>query len=63
MSIWKRIKRGFCEIWESMGEIPNCPACHGTGEPTGRWKCLAQQVYWKGQVVTVCHNCEGRGKV
>ena len=46
--------------WNS---VPNCPACHGTGEPTGKYKHWANQVYWKGRLVNVCHNCDGSGKV
>ena len=50
-------------IWKSLDIVPNCPACHGTGEPTGQWVNWADSVWWKGQIEKVCHNCRGKGKV
>ena len=55
---WQEFKRS----WRT-GEPMRCPACHGSGEPTGRYRAWAETVYWKGRPHSVCHNCEGSGIV
>ena len=49
--------------WEWSGQVPDCPTCHGTGEPVERWRHFAMPVYWKGKEYWVCHHCTGKGKV
>ena len=49
------------ELWKALDEIPNCPACNGTGLPTvPAW---AELVWWRGALVSVCHQCKGTGKL
>ena len=50
-------------VWRSLDYVPNCRACGGTGNVNPKWRAFAEQVYWKGQLYTVCHNCKGTGKV
>ena len=54
--------QGVKAAWEWSGQVPDCPCCHGTGEPSVRWRHLATPVYWKGAEYWVCHACDGRGK-
>lgn len=55
---WAEFKRS----WRT-GEPPRCPACNGSGEPTGRYAGWSDAAWWKGRRYEVCHNCEGRGRV
>jgi len=59
----KAIEQMLLDCWEALDKVPDCPSCKGTGEPTGKNKVWAEPVYWKGQIVYVCHQCKGAGKV
>jgi len=63
MNFLERFQEKIQTVLGVLNEVPNCPTCHGTGEPTGRYKAWAETVWWKGKVYFVCHNCHGRGKV
>jgi hypothetical protein len=56
--IWQKIK----DIWNdpSWNEIPKCRVCKGTGLPSPKYN-YGTQVYWQGNMVNVCHNCDGTG--
>jgi len=56
MGILATIKK----VWKALDYVPDCPECHGTGEPTG---FIDATVYWKGKQVRVCGTCMGAGKV
>ena len=60
---FKKTKKALAEIWRGLERVPDCPACGGTGEAVAKHQNWAITVWWKGQEFTVCHNCEGRGKV
>lgn len=63
MNFLERFQKISQKVLGVLNEVPNCPTCHGTGEPTGKWMSWAETVWWKGKVYFVCHNCQGRGKV
>jgi len=59
----KRKDKAMGKKWEKfkewMNSVPDCPSCHGTGEP----KSIGEFVFWKGQEIYVCYQCKGSGKV
>jgi len=59
----QRLGAKLSTLWEQLNQVPTCRACNGTGEPRGKYKNLAEPVYWKGKLVWVCHSCKGAGKV
>ena len=60
----KQIAKKLLKEWDALENVPDCPSCKGTGMATGKDKGWnAEPVYWKGQIVWVCHQCKGRGKV
>jgi DnaJ-class molecular chaperone len=59
----KRVVQQIKRSWEASNVVSDCPACKGTGEPTGKYRQWAEPVYWKGVIHWVCHNCQGKGKV
>ena len=44
---------------EALKEVPTCPMCKGTGDAVQ----FSEVTYWRGEQVTVCAQCHGRGKV
>ena len=47
------------EMWKALKEVPTCPMCKGTGDAIE----FSEITYWRGEQVTVCAQCHGRGKV
>lgn len=59
MTIWQSF---WAAVKEWGNTVPDCPSCGGTGEAY-RSKSSDDVVYWKGQLVRVCGQCKGAGKV